>query len=91
MIIVSSPFERMFLKQELKQLSENRKQTGLSWIVYCGFPEEYFQNLVINVNVFLYEKLPGIFTPSAFSCFSSLLHSTPTTPTNGPLMSQMLN
>lgn len=46
MIIVSSPFERVFLKQELKQPSENRKQTRLSWIVYCGFPEEYFQNLL---------------------------------------------
>lgn len=46
MIIVSSPFGREFLKQELEQLSKNRKQTRAScWFMYCGL-QEYCQNVL---------------------------------------------
>lgn len=77
MIIVSSPFEREFLKQELAELSENRKQTRLScWIVYCGLHEEYHQLSCHKCQVSFY-KLFGIFTLSAFFSLPSLLCSPP--------------
>lgn len=84
MVIVSSAFESEFLKQELEQLSENGKQTRLScWIMYVVCKKTIVKMFCHKCQVwfFLYEKLFGIFTLSAFSPLPSLL-CFPTHPTN---------